>query len=164
MPPEPQILFTISELPSNPAVYALYGGRGNEKDVAYVGIARNLKQRIFQHLVRRDSSVTTGVSVASLNAEHVTKVRWWEHSDFSNNIALMAAELVAFNVLNPVLRSRGRTTDEANEYLNTPGFKREMKRFFKDGNSGEYLVPTLKVAIERIIDLEERVKRLEGNL
>ena len=77
-------LKSVSELPNEPAVYAMYGGRGKDKDVAYVGIAGKLKQRIQQHLVRRDSSVTTGVSAVSLNPEHVTKVSWWEHQSFSD--------------------------------------------------------------------------------
>lgn len=48
---------TISNLPNTPSVYALYGGRGRGRYVAYVGVANKLKNRIEQHLVRRDSSV-----------------------------------------------------------------------------------------------------------
>jgi hypothetical protein len=73
---------TITDLPSVPAVYAMYGGQGRSQYVAYVGLAGKLRGRIEQHLVRRDSSVTTGVSAVSLNPECVTQVRWWQHPDF----------------------------------------------------------------------------------
>jgi excinuclease UvrABC nuclease subunit len=65
-----------SELPNLPAIYAMYGGQGRSRYVAYVGLATKLKSRVEQHLVRRDSSVTTGVSAVSLNPEYVTEVRW----------------------------------------------------------------------------------------
>jgi predicted GIY-YIG superfamily endonuclease len=52
----------------------MYGAHGSDLDVSYVGIAGHLKRRIEQHLIRRDSSVTTGTSVVSLNPELVTKL------------------------------------------------------------------------------------------
>ena len=73
---------TTSDLPKVPAVYALYGGRGRGSYVAYVGQAVKLRVRIEQHLVRRDSSVVTGVAAVSLNPDHVTEVRWWVHPEF----------------------------------------------------------------------------------
>ena len=97
----------IYTLPNAPAVYAFYSGGRGPQHVTYVGTAGKLKQRIIQHLIRRDSSVTTGTSAASLNPDHVTNLSWWEHSDFEVSAKLKAAELVAFEVLNPVLRSRG---------------------------------------------------------
>jgi len=98
---------TIYELPDIPAIYALHGGQGRTMYVAYVGSAQGLKTRIIQHLVRHDSSVTAGVKAVSLNPDLVVKVSWWEHVDFANTSILTAAELVAFDVLDPVLRSRG---------------------------------------------------------
>jgi len=57
----------IAQLPNAPSVYAMYGGRGRGLHVAYVGIADDLRGRINQHLLRRDSSDMTGVSaVASI--------------------------------------------------------------------------------------------------
>lgn len=94
----------ISDLPNAPAVDALYGGQGKGMYVAYVGLAKQLKTRIIQHLVRHDSSVTTGVQAVSLNPDFVTKVGWWEHNDFSDPFKLAAAELIAFDVLDPALR------------------------------------------------------------
>ena len=49
----------ISLLPNAPAVYAMYGGRGQGLYVAYVGVADKLRQRVEQHLERRDSLLTT---------------------------------------------------------------------------------------------------------
>ena len=63
----------ISALPNAPALYALYGGKGQRKFVAYIGIADKLRQRISQHLVRRDSSIVTGTSIVSLNPDQVTQ-------------------------------------------------------------------------------------------
>ena len=71
-------LSSISELPTCPAVYAMYGGKGRGLYVAYVGTSKSLKQRIVQHLVNRDSSVSTGTSAVGLNTDYVTKIAWWE--------------------------------------------------------------------------------------
>jgi excinuclease UvrABC nuclease subunit len=38
----------ISSLPNNPAIYSIYGGKGQRKFVAYIGIADKLRQRISQ--------------------------------------------------------------------------------------------------------------------
>jgi hypothetical protein len=67
---------SVNELPPAPAVYAMYGGAGREY-VAYVGLADNLRRRVNQHLVNRDSSVTTGTSAAGLNPDHIRAVEWW---------------------------------------------------------------------------------------
>ena len=53
----------ISEIPSKPTVYALCD---KNKNIAYVGIASELKRRIKQHIVNQDSSVTTGQSAVIL--------------------------------------------------------------------------------------------------
>lgn len=68
---------SISELPGAPAVYAMYGGLGRAAYVAYVGLASNLRQRLTQHFIRRDSSVVTGAAAVSLNPDLITRVEWW---------------------------------------------------------------------------------------
>jgi hypothetical protein len=75
-------LHSLSELPSKPSAYAMYGGRGRGQYCAYVGIADNLKRRVMQHLVRGDSSVATGTSAVVLNPDYVTEVRWWSMKAF----------------------------------------------------------------------------------
>jgi hypothetical protein len=41
---------SIPELPNVSAMYALYGGQSKGMYVAYVGLAKQLKTRIIQHL------------------------------------------------------------------------------------------------------------------
>jgi excinuclease UvrABC nuclease subunit len=60
-------LSIISELPNVPGVYAMYGGQGRGLYVAYVGVAKQLRRRMMQHLVKRDSSIATGTSAVALN-------------------------------------------------------------------------------------------------
>src|SRR5215218_2579111 len=101
------VLKRWSQLPKKPAVYAMYGGWPPRLWVAYVGEAGHLASRIDQHFVRRDSSVATGAAAATLNPDAVREVRWWEHASFAEKVERQAAELVAFDILGPALRSRG---------------------------------------------------------
>lgn len=48
------INLSLSPIPKNPGIYAMYARNG---DVAYVGLSKNLRNRIGQHMIRRDSSV-----------------------------------------------------------------------------------------------------------
>ena len=152
---------TLSDLPNVPAVYALYGGQGKGMYVAYVGQAKKeLKTRIIEHLVRHNSSVTTGVNTVSLNPDLVTKVGWWEHNDFSNLSKLAAAELVAFDALDPVLRSREPIPTQANQFYSDSVFRKAMIDLFRGEMSGHFIVPTLQTAFARILTLEKRTDEL----
>ena len=86
----------------------MYGGEQPRARVAYVGAAGNLRQRLGQHFINRDSSDVTGTSAAGLNIDHIRYVEWWEHPVFAEQERRRAAELVAFDVLDPALRSRSR--------------------------------------------------------
>jgi hypothetical protein len=154
----------ISELPGVPAVYALYGGQGRGLYVAYVGVADSLKRRIIQHLVSRDSSVATGTSAVGLNPDYVTGVQWWEHSDFTERHVLEAAELVAFDVLDPSLRSRGNIQEKARQLYGDKEFYQKMRSLFTGEPSGRLVIPTLQDVLERTAKLEERVRALEAKL
>jgi hypothetical protein len=145
---------SISELPNRPAVYALMSGTGGRAYVAYVGIAKILKRRISQHLVLRDSSVTTGTSAIMLNPDYVTEVRWWESDEFSNRVYLEAAEIVALEILDPALRSRGITQEAALVLSGKRSFRKAMERLFKGNPSGSLVVPTLLVA-PKMSDFDE---------
>ena len=155
------IIQSISQLPKVAAVYAMYGGRGRSKYVAYVGIAKSLRSRAEQHLVRRDSSVTTGASAVSLNPDLVTEVRWWEHPTFGERETLEAAELVAFEVLEPVLRSRGGITEQAREIYSGEAFRTDMNEVFQGECAGTLIIPSLQDALGMIDDLRKRVAELE---
>lgn len=154
-------IFSVSELPQVPAVYAMYGGQGRGLYVAYVGIAGKLKNRISQHLIRRDSSVATGTSAVALLPDYVTEVHWWEYPDFDQRSVLEAAELVAFDVLDPALRSRGGIQEKAKQLYEDEDFKQAMKALFLDQKTGRLVIPTLQASVDRITQLEKRVATLE---
>lgn len=151
---------SVSNLPNKPAVYALFGG----KTLAYIGVADKLKQRISQHLIKRDSSITTGTSIVSLNPEYVTQVAWWEHPDFSDRTKLEAAELVAFEILDPILRSRGSIREAARSLLGESLFKSEMVVLFSGEPTGLLEMPTYEATLVRIDALEGRLAILEAEL
>lgn len=152
---------SLFDLPNIPAVYALYGGRGRGYYCAYVGVAGKLKGRVLQHLVRRDSSVTTETSAVVLKPDYVTEVRWWEHPNFKERHFMQAAELVAFDILNPILRSRGAIQDKARQLYSDEAFRKEMETLFQGKPAGQIALMTLQEAFERITALERRVEDLE---
>jgi hypothetical protein len=156
---------SIADLPNVPAVYAMYGGRGRGLYVAYVGMGEKLRQRVTQHLVRRDSSVVTGVSAVALIPDLVTEVRWWEHPDLAKDDAsLQAAELIAFEVLEPALRSRGAVQDQAKQLLEDSAFREKMLTLFRGDPAGRLVIQTLQDALERIAELEQRLAEVEKQL
>jgi hypothetical protein len=152
---------SISELPDVSAVYAMYSGKGQGLHCAYVGVAGKLKQRVLQHLVKRDSSVTTGSSAVVLRPEYITEIRWWEHSEFSERHILEAAELVAFDTLNPTLRSRGGIQEKSRQLYTDVTFQASMQTLFRGEPSGQVYLMTLPEAFERLEELEKRVELLE---
>jgi hypothetical protein len=115
-------IHSISDLLNNPAVYAFYGGRGKSSYVAYVGVTRVLKNRVIEHLVKRDRSVAAGTTTVVLNPDFVTEVKWWEYPEFSDWKYLQAVELVVFDVFEPALRSRGYVKKQfpSNQYHLVP--------------------------------------------
>lgn len=163
-----KIVSTIFQLPSVPAVYALYGGQNKGTYVAYVGLATKLKPRITQHLVRHDSSITAGLHAVKLNPDYVTRVEWWEHSDFIDSAILAAAELIAFDVLNPVLKSRGFPHGQAKQLYDDESFKSKMRLLFQGEPSGYLPVLSLQEKVEvledRVAELEQRIKAIEKML
>jgi len=158
------LLVTLSELPNVPAVYAMYGGRARGLHVAYVGMADVLKRRVMQHLISRDSSVATGTSAAGLNPDHVTEVCWWEHPNFTERHVLEAAELVAFDVLQPVLRSRGAISERAKQLYAGEAFREKMRPLFLGEPTGKVVIPTVQDVLRRIADLEHRLATIEKHL
>ena len=157
-------LSSIAQLPNVPSVYAMFGGENRRSYVAYVGMAGKLKQRVTQHLVRRDSSVATGASAVTLNPDYITEVRWWEHSDFAQRHVLEAAELVAFDILDPALRSRGAIQDKAKQLYENEEFRKQMRSLFQGEPSGCLSIPTLREALKRISALEKRLAEMEKRL
>src|SRR5688572_28603163 len=114
----------------------MYGGYDRNRYAAYVGIAGNLRNRIHQYLVRRDSSVTTGTSAVVLNVDYITEVRWWTDPYFVQRPILEAAELVAFDVLDPILRSRGVISEQARQIYARDGFVDQIRVLIEGDPAG----------------------------
>lgn len=152
-----------NKVPRVPALYAMYGGSPQRTWVAYVGQGGNLAERLSQHLERRDSSVTTGVQAVGLNVDHVVHVAWWLHPTFTDDITREAAEVIAFRVLDPALRSRGNPKRAAIELANDPAFIAKMEGLFLSPPAGAYRPPRLPELADRIAKLEARIERLEGS-
>lgn len=113
-----KVYTSVLNLPQTPAVYAMFSGKGNRAYCANVGVADKLKQRIQRHIVKRDSSVTTGTSAVSLNLEYINKIRWWKNVNFEERHFLEAAELIAFEVF-------GSSTEEQRSH---PGKSEDLIR------------------------------------
>ena len=143
-------ILTISDLPNNPAVYAMYGGQRQRLYVAYVGVAGELRNRVLQHLVKRNSSVATGTSAVILNPDYVTELKWWEHPDFTERYIMEAAELVAFEIFDPALRSRGIILEQAKQLSEDRSFQDKMRLLFQGQPTGQLIILTLQDALDRI--------------
>jgi hypothetical protein len=155
------MLYDIRALPESPAIYAMYGGEGR-RYVAYVGLGESLRRRIEQHLIKRDSSVTTGAQAVGLHPEHVREVAWWDHPDFADPDVLHAAELVAFDVLEPALRSRARIRQKAQALYDDATFRRKLAKLFVEAPAGRLLIPTLSELSSRLRELEAVVGELQS--
>jgi hypothetical protein len=117
---------------------------------------------VSQHLVRRDSSIVTGTSVVSLNPDYVSEIRWWELPEFSKRDYLEAAEVIGFEVFDPVLRSRGKLTDRANQLLIDADFQKKMRILFLGGLYGDMDFPDFQDVLEMITHLEEEIRKLKN--
>lgn len=160
----PDLVRAVKSVPSNAGIYALYGGTGS-LFVAYVGTADNLRRRLNQHLVLRNSSVTAGMSVVSLHPDLIREVRWWLDPEFQNDsAALLAAELIAFEILEPALRSRGGVTRMANDRMHDAAFVQRMRILFAGDATGSVVIPSLGDALARIDALERSVAALKMHL
>ena len=115
----------LTVVPQAPGIYSLY----ERKDIIYVGIGDDMRKRLRQHFIRRDSSIVTSVGAARLHLEFITRVAWWTCEEFEDRNYLEAAELVAFEYLNPVLRSRGKPRAKAKSLIDDP-FKKKIISLF----------------------------------
>lgn len=114
------------------------------KNVAYVGSSGNLRNRIRQHMIDRNSSVVTGVSAAVLNPDKISHICWWCHEDFSDKNRLKAAEMIAFQVFNPSLRSLAPVAKKARGMLENPTFYERMGQLLNGTPTGLYYPMTFK--------------------
>lgn len=154
---------SISDVPTGQAIYALYG-RGRKPSVAYVGLTNSLRNRMRQHLIHRDSTIAMGTSAVGINPDYIGLVAWWMHPLFEDEVALAAAELVAFDELDPDLRSRTREAKKARQLAENPGFRRKMTTLFSGKPTGRWILPTVSEVFEHVLKLEDRVASLEERL
>lgn len=156
------IHFTLSKVNCNkPGIYVMYDKTGK---VIYVGSSKNIHKRIKQHIIRQDSSVTTGASATSLNPEKISSIHWWLHEDFFDIDRLKAAELIAFDEFKPILSSRANEIKAAKMICNDNTFKDEIIGLLKDKPSGIYRPYNLINLKDYVQKLEERVFALEKQL
>jgi hypothetical protein len=152
----------IYSIPTIPGIYAFHAGAGRIQSISYVGSSGNLRNRVSQHLEYRDSSIATGASAASLNPDHIHSCTWWTHASFVDKSSREAAELIAFDVLNPTLRSRARPRKESVLRSQDYVFREEMRVLFNDMPSGSAGFPNITTAMSRIEELERRLEELEN--
>lgn len=154
---------SIRELPNQPAIYVLRSGRGSNS-ILYVGQTDNLRRRIGQHLKNRDSSITMEGSPVKIDPGLVEKVEWWEQTDFSDPTARKAAEQIAFEVLNPRVRSGTNGSKGSIERSKDKTFRNRINVLFNGPPSGTFTVATLESVIERLLRLESRLTLLEKHI
>jgi hypothetical protein len=128
------------------------------------GIAKRLRRRVAQHLIKRDSSVATGTSAACLNPDFITEVVWWCEPDFADQAVLEAAELVAFEHFDPALRSRGTITDRARRLAKGEEFQARMYGLFTGASPGKIVLPSVLDMLRRLEALERSMSKLQGLL
>jgi hypothetical protein len=155
--------YDVRRIPKEPGIYCLLGHSERGAYPAYVGKASRLQIRVSQHLEYRNSSVTTGASAASLKPELVAGCQYWTHADFADAATLAAAELVAFDVLQPVLRSRGGLNQAADALRMSKQFN-EWARKLLTKPSGEVRFRSISELSAVLRSLEERIVALEIEL
>jgi hypothetical protein len=159
-----RVFHDVRRIPHVPAIYVFYSrdsnARGRNPYAVYVGLTGNLNDRLIQHLWRQDSSVTTGTSAVVLNTNYITEVRWWTIPEFTNSHVLQAAEEIAFQRFDPVLRDRGRSSRQAMKLLADDEFCARMNRLFDEEPSGTLAFVSLEETFQRVELLEQRVAEL----
>ena len=152
----------LKHLPQFSGIYAFKGINDRSGMYSYIGMASQLRDRVSQHLIRRDSSVTTGASTVVLNPDKISECHWWVHDSFNDKIYLEAAELIAFNKFNPTLTSRGTVSNQAKVISSETKFKDEMDLLFDNIPSGYAVFYDLEWAIEKIKELEKEIEILKA--
>jgi hypothetical protein len=126
-------------------------------------MAGDLHGRLFQHFIRRDSSVVAAAAVR-LDLDYIRHIDWWEDPRFKDSAVRHAAELVAFDVFEPVLRSRGRPTRAALDLYGDQTFRSAMEELFRSSSSGRLVHARLPDVARQLHRLERRVELLERAL
>jgi len=78
--------------------------------------------------------------------------------------SLHAAELVAFDVSDPALRSRGNPRGTALALRTDPAFRKEIEALFRGEPAGRFAPPSLWDVYSRVTALDEEVADLSRRL
>lgn len=151
----------LADVPEWEGIYAFYDRESGAVACAYVGETTNLRRRLRQHLVLRNSSVATGTSVAGLRVDLIRYAQWWDHDSFDSSDDRLAAELVAFDVLDPTLRSRAGIRASAFTLSQRADFRSEMTSLLGGEPAGRLKVLALADVVAELADLRARVASLE---
>lgn len=154
--------FSLDLIPTEPGIYAMYD-RNNK--AAYVGQSRNLRKRIKDHIVNRDSTAVTRLSPTMLNPDYVYRICWWQcDSLFDDPVNRQAAEFVAFDILESTHRSRAQSSGKAEDRAHEQSFRTNMENLFNGKPAGRYYPPTLQNVTNCISKLCKRVSELESQI
>jgi uncharacterized small protein (DUF1192 family) len=99
-----------------------------------------------------------------LNPELVRGVEWWTHDLLSDPVTLEAAEMVAFDVLDPTLRSQGHHSAPAQTLYSMSEFKKNFRKVFSGAPTGTLTIETVAELSGRVGELETRIAKLEQDM
>ena len=108
---------------------------------------RYLKTRIQRHLISCGSNISTSTSAISLNPEYFTKVRWWRRLDSRNPQKRRAAEWIAGEVLQSVLRTWDLFPNLARVHVVDQGFYERTEKVFNSESTWCLTLPMLGGAL-----------------
>ncbi len=153
---------SLKSIPEKPGIYAMYDQNGK---AAYVGESGNIRQRIKDHIVNRDSTAVTRLSPTMLNPDYVSHICWWQcDSEFEDQANRQAAELVAFDVLDSSHRSRANSVKKAKKKAREQPFRDDMEKLFENKPAGCYYPPTMQNLVNCVSKLCKRVSELESEI
>jgi len=67
--------------------------------------------------------------------------------------------MMAFDELDPALKSRGAPRDKARELYEDASFQQEKRALFSGGPAARLVLPTLEDALERTAELDDRLRQ-----
>ena len=150
----------IKHLPQFPGIYGFKGPNDIKDNYSYIGLSNKLRERVSQHLLKRESSVATVATAISLNPDKIAECHWWIHESFGAREYLEAAELIAFERFNLTLVSRVTPSTRTLEISNDEVFKKQMDKLFSNVPSCYIKFYDLSWAINKIKELENEILNL----
>ena len=98
-----------------------------------------------------------------LNPDYVTEIQWWSSSIMKSKVNREAAEIIALDILQPTLQSRGLHSRAARTKSQTKTFAKDITNLITNKSTGSLSIPTMPDIVSRMSELEERLDRLENS-